>query len=104
MIETTPHRQENSVSSASAAPVATAVTDLKLARKPSATFRQRFRHSRRAVFGLAFLLVIAIIAISAPVLAPYPEGGQRLQDAQMGPFSTSEQGAYHLLGHRCPGP
>jgi peptide/nickel transport system permease protein len=36
-----------------------------------ATWR-RFRHDRTALFGAAILLVIIVVTIAAPVLAPYP--------------------------------
>jgi peptide/nickel transport system permease protein len=67
-------------------------------RRTGATFFGRFRRSRRAVFGLSFLLLITAIAILAPVLAPYPEMGQDLSRTQLPPLSTSESGSFHLLG------
>lgn len=67
-------------------------------RRPSATFRSRFWRSRRAVFGLTFLLIVSAIAILAPVLAPYPDLDQDLSRTQLPPFSTSESGTYHVFG------
>ena len=74
------------------APVAEAV------RRPSATFRNRFWRSRRAVFGLSFLLIIGALALLAPVIAPYPELGQDPSRTQLPPFSTSNSGTYHIFG------
>jgi peptide/nickel transport system permease protein len=67
-------------------------------RRPSATFRSRFWRSRRAVFGLTFLLIVSAIAILAPVLAPYPDLDQDPSRAQLPPFSTSDSGTYHIFG------
>jgi peptide/nickel transport system permease protein len=67
-------------------------------RRPSATFMNRFWRSRRAVFGLSFLLIISAIALLAPVLAPYPELTQDLSRTQLPPFSISEGGTYHIFG------
>ena len=67
-------------------------------RKPSATFRKRFWRSRRAVFGLTFLIIISAIALLAPVLAPYPDLRQDLSRTQLPPFTMSENGSYHIFG------
>ncbi len=69
-----------------------------LAPKRTATFRQRFRRSRRAVVGLTFLLIITAVALSAPLLAPYGAGQQDASRVQLPPFSTSETNTFHLLG------
>jgi peptide/nickel transport system permease protein len=71
---------------------------VNLSRKASATLRNRFMRSRRAVFGLSFLLLISILAFASPVLAPYPEREQMPARAQLPPLSTSEMGTFHLLG------
>lgn len=67
-------------------------------RRGSATLVNRFLRSRRAVFGLTFLLFISAVAILAPVLAPYPQLNQDLSRTQLPPFSTAAGGTYHLLG------
>ncbi|MEZ4621788.1 MAG: ABC transporter permease [Caldilineaceae bacterium] len=64
----------------------------------SATFRQRFWRSRRAVVGLAFLLLVCLIALLSPVLAPYPASQQDPERVQLPPFSTSNSDTFHLLG------
>ncbi|MCC6457044.1 MAG: ABC transporter permease [Caldilineaceae bacterium] len=67
-------------------------------RRPSATFGSRFWRSRRAVFGLTFLIIVSAVALFAPVLAPYPELRQDPSRIQLPPFSTSDSGTYHILG------
>lgn len=67
-------------------------------RRPSATFGNRFWRSRRAVFGLTFLLLVSAMALLAPVIAPYPDLDQDLSRTQLPPFSTSEGGTYHIFG------
>lgn len=67
-------------------------------RRPSATFMNRFWRSRRAVFGLIFLLLVSAFALFAPVLAPYPDLRQDPSRTQLPPFSTSESGTYHIFG------
>jgi peptide/nickel transport system permease protein len=54
--------------------------------------------SRRAVFGLTFLILVSAMALFAPILAPYPNLEQDPSRAQLPPFSTSESGTYHILG------
>lgn len=72
-------------------------TDL-LERKASASLWQRFGHSRRAVYGALFLLIICTITLLAPVLAPYAAQDQNLNRVQLDPLSSSEEGTFHLLG------
>lgn len=67
-------------------------------RRPSATFGSRFWRSRRAVFGLTFLIIIGAVALLAPFIAPYPELRQDPSRIQLPPFSTSESGTYHIFG------
>lgn len=69
-----------------------------LERKPSATVWHRFWRSRRATFGLAFLLIIGSVALLSPVIAPYDAQDQEPTRVQLPPFSTSEVGTFHLLG------
>ena len=74
----------------------TPITDA--VRRPSAAFRSRFMRSRRAVFGLTFLILVSAIALLAPVIAPYPDLDQDPSRTQLEPFSTSDSGTYHILG------
>jgi peptide/nickel transport system permease protein len=67
-------------------------------RRPSATFGNRFWRSRRAVFGLIFLILVSAMALLAPVIAPYPDLQQDISRTQLPPFSTSESGSYHIFG------
>lgn len=87
----------NSTPAARPAPAAPTVKPLDT-RKPSTTLRRRFWRSRRAVFGLSFLILISAIALLAPLIAPYDAGDQDPSRAQLPPLSTSESGTYHLLG------
>ncbi len=66
--------------------------------KRSATLWLRFGRSRRAVIGSAFLLFICLVALAAPLLAPYPPGEQEPARVQLPPFSTSDQNTFHWLG------
>lgn len=85
-------------SAAVTAPPAESVRAAVAPRRLSATFLKRFRRSRRAVFGLLFLVLISLTAVLAPVLAPYPRLNQDPSRTQLPPFSTSASGSYHLLG------
>lgn len=67
-------------------------------RKTSDRLWHRFWRSRRAVFGLVFLATISLIALSAPILAPYAASDQDPTRVQLPPFSTSDTGTFHLLG------
>ena len=67
-------------------------------RRPSATFANRFWQSRRAVAGLTFLILVGAMALLAPVIAPYPDLTQDLSRTQLPPFSTAENGTYHIFG------
>jgi len=58
----------------------------------------RFGQSRRAVYGLSFLLIICMLALLAPVIAPYPLQDQNLNRVQLPPLSLSVEGTFHLLG------
>jgi peptide/nickel transport system permease protein len=69
-----------------------------LEQKRAPTIWIRFRRSRRAVTGSAFLLFICLVALFAPWLAPYPAGQQDLDRVQLPPFSTSTEATFHLLG------
>lgn len=69
-----------------------------LEQKRAPTVWTRFWRSRRAVTGSAFLLLICLVALLAPLLAPYPAGQQNLERVQLPPFSTSTENTFHLLG------
>ncbi len=59
---------------------------------PRARFVRRFRRDRLGVTALCFLIVMTIVAILAPVLAPYDPAKQVLSDRLENPSSA------HLLG------
>lgn len=61
-------------------------------------FRQRVWRSRRVVVGVSFLVLITLITVLAPWLAPYEEFDQNANRVQLPPFSTSSDQTYHLLG------
>lgn len=42
--------------------------------RQSRTFFQAFLHNRLAMFGLAGVLLVVIMGVFAPLIAPYPEG------------------------------
>ncbi len=69
-----------------------------LEQKRPATVWTRFWRSRRAVAGSAFLLMICLVSLLSPVIAPYPAGQQNLDRVQLEPFSTSTDNTFHLLG------
>lgn len=69
-----------------------------LSRRPSASVSQRFWRSRRAVVGVTFLLFISVVALLSPVIAPYDAQDQDPARVQLPPFSTAEDGTFHLLG------
>ncbi len=48
--------------------------------------------------GMIFLLCVCLVALLAPVLAPYPAGQQDPERVQLAPLSTSHTGTFHLLG------
>ncbi len=62
-----------------------------LAERP-AGFWRRFSHERLALAGLAFLLIIVVAAIFAPLIAPYNPNAQDLTLINAGPSAT------HWLG------
>jgi peptide/nickel transport system permease protein len=70
----------------------------EIKRRSSSTLVGRFMRSRRAVYGLSFLLIISALSFLAPVLAPYPEREQNPARTQLAPMSTSAVGTYHILG------
>jgi peptide/nickel transport system permease protein len=70
----------------------------ELRRRESATLLGRFRRSRRAVYGLSFLLLISAFSFLAPVLAPYGQRDQNPVRTQLAPWSTSTVETFHALG------
>lgn len=66
--------------------------------KKSASIRQRFGRSQRAVYGMTFLLIIGSITLLSPVLAPYGAQEQDPNRVQLAPLSTSSENTFHLLG------
>lgn len=73
-------------------------TNQPLAPVQRGLWRQRFWRSRRVVVGLGFLLLVSLITVGAPWIAPYPEADQNANRVQLPPFSTSSANTYHLLG------
>ncbi len=55
-------------------------------------FWHRFRHQPFAIAGLAFLLIVLVAAIFAPLIAPYPPNLQDLNSVNAGPSTA------HWLG------
>jgi peptide/nickel transport system ATP-binding protein len=65
--------------------------------RPRSGFWQRFRHQPFAIAGLAFLVLVAVVAIFAPLIAPYPPDLQNLNAVNAGPsaahwFGTDDLG------------
>jgi peptide/nickel transport system ATP-binding protein len=60
--------------------------------RPRSGFWHRFRHQPFAIGGLAFLLLVTVAAIFAPLVAPYPPDLQNLNMTNAGPS------ALHWLG------
>ena len=60
--------------------------------RPASGFWHRFRHQPFAIGGLAFLLVVIVAAIFAPLIAPYPPNVQDLNIVNGGPSAA------HWLG------
>jgi peptide/nickel transport system permease protein len=59
---------------------------------PGRRFRRRFFRHKLAMFGLATILIMALLAIFAPVVSPYPYADQDRAHSREGPS------AIHLLG------
>jgi peptide/nickel transport system permease protein len=53
--------------------------------RPQSGFWRRFRHQPFALGGLAFLLLVIVAAIFAPLIAPYPPDLQNLNITNAGP-------------------
>ena len=62
------------------------------------TIGRRFLRSRRVMVGLTVLLLISGMSVLSPILAPYPQRDQNIHRVQLAPFSTSEEGTFHVLG------
>jgi peptide/nickel transport system ATP-binding protein len=67
-------------------------TDRREEARPQSGFWHRFRHQPFALGGLAFLLLVIVAAIFAPLIAPYPPDLQNLNITNAGPS------ALHWLG------
>ena len=74
-----------------AAPIGDRADDHGTGRPPSG-FWHRFRHQPFAIGGLAFLLLVIVVAIFAPLIAPYPPNLQDLNFVNGGPSAA------HWLG------
>lgn len=68
--------------------------------KPSGahSFRRRFLRSRRAVIGLAILLLVAFTAVAAPVISPASPQELNPRVKLLPPLETSRVGSFHALG------
>ena len=65
----------------------------------SRTLARRFLRSRRAVVGLAILLVIAFTAVASPLISPASPQELNPRVKLLSPGTTSERtGSFHLLG------
>ncbi|MGH2458170.1 MAG: ABC transporter permease [Chloroflexota bacterium] len=71
--------------------------DLELA-SPGASFFRRSLRSRRLVVGAVLIGLVVLMAILAPILAPYPPLQQVNQFNNQPPFFREPTGALHLLG------
>jgi peptide/nickel transport system permease protein len=60
-------------------------TDSREEARPQSGFWHRFRHQPFALSGLAFLLLVIVAAIFAPLIAPYPPDLQNLNITNAGP-------------------
>jgi peptide/nickel transport system ATP-binding protein len=60
--------------------------------RPSSGFWRRFRHQPFAIAGGAFLLLVIVVAIFAPLIAPFPPNLQNLNIVNAGPSAA------HWLG------
>lgn len=59
---------------------------------------KRFRRHHAAMVSLFVLIVMLIVSLLAPVIAPYPRDQLDLTAQFLPPFSTDEKGEYHLFG------
>jgi peptide/nickel transport system permease protein len=64
----------------------------------SAIVLRRFRKHKTAMISLGVLGFFVLLAILAPVIAPYPRDEPNLQARFLTPFSTDSEGNFHLLG------
>jgi peptide/nickel transport system permease protein len=81
---------------ATLAPVSVEVDDLQL--PPGSPLLRRAFRSRRLVAGAAILAVVVLMAIFAPLLAPFSPLHQAAQFNDQPPFWREPGGALHLLG------
>jgi peptide/nickel transport system permease protein len=89
-ISTTPGHVE-------AAPEATDVADLGVARPLRADVWRRFKRNRMALVGLGFILLLALVAVLAPLIAPYSITERASGEFRQGPsvdhwFGTDDIG------------
>lgn len=61
-------------------------------------FLRALLRSRKALFGIAVVLLIVAAAIFSPVLAPYDPHMQALADRLLPPLSSAAGGHVHMLG------
>ncbi len=78
-----------------------AVGTARVAPTPSGARRalaRRFLRSRRAVVGLALLLLIALSALAAPAISPAEPQSMNPRVKLVAPLATSRVGTFHALG------
>lgn len=74
---------------------------IRVGRAPSGARRvlaRRFLRSRRAVVGLALLLLIAFSAVAAPAISPAEPQSMNPRVKLVAPLATSRVGTFHPLG------
>ncbi|HMQ31000.1 MAG TPA: ABC transporter permease [Chloroflexaceae bacterium] len=80
----------------------TAVPADELSRRPSesqsAIVLRRFRKHKTAMISLGVLGFFLLLALLAPMIAPFPRDTPNLQTRFVTPFSTDSQGNFRLLG------
>ncbi len=80
----------------------TAVPADELSRRPSesqsAIVLRRFRKHKTAMISIGVLAFFLLLALLAPLIAPYPRDTPSLQARFLTPFSTDSDGNFHLLG------
>jgi peptide/nickel transport system permease protein len=64
----------------------------------SAIVLRRFRKHKTAMFSLGILGFFMLLALLAPLIAPYPRDEPNLQGRFLTPLSTDSKGNFHLLG------
>jgi peptide/nickel transport system permease protein len=64
----------------------------------SPSLARRLRANARVVFGATVLTLMVLLAISAPVIAPFEANQQKPSIRNEGPFYRDDDGQFHLFG------